>query len=926
MIKAFEASLVPNNETLLQAKNYLESIKSCNDVIQSSLSIALSSSPLEIRQVSVIYLKNLTKVWKDSRRDFIIPEADKLFLKANIIKCLLFSIPDKIRSQFEEIAFNIAKTDFPWNEIIVQIEECLISKDADLIYAGLSMINQISKVYEQVLNERRNNMKIIVSKFFCLLGSLLESLLTEENETKFRYISLILEIYWTCFYIDLPEEQANIEALQGWLYKCKVILEMPVGDLDRPLVREDEARARDEHPIWVCKKWCSQIIHRFFNRYFNLNYLKDQNRAIGEYFQSTWALPLTELALQSLLKLPSSYIPNSVTNYLLKFITQAFKLSSTQIILNKYNVQIINACILPLLHRKPSDEDLWLNDPIEYIQKENDVGKAYYSSKSSAIDLLITMCENSCLSYFITIMLEIFKSCPSFLVKESLIYAFGCLNKVIKTEKTLLESVEMILFKYALPEFTSPIGFLRSRACWVYSLYADIDYKANEHKETVFNHVCRLMLDPELPVRIEAATSLPKLLDWEVSQSKISTEIKSVLSVYLGLMNEIDFEDLVESLESIVENFSSDIVPFAIELVTNLAQKFVKLASKNSDESAVAATSTLNTLSKIIDILDDRPEDLLKISVELQQVFDYVFTLYGNDYFETGLGLLGSLLYYCPHNSLGNLFKYANLIKLYIIENNKIRDLARDFIEEIFAPLANYLKKYKTLSKENIGIFIEISSVLALQGYQETVTGCKIFMAILENIPLDISILKLVLLNSYPVYTAQDSKKIKMLFVQILFISFWRAPEFTLSYLNSLACFENIFKFISENYIYIKEEIPLIQAIFGMSSLLSISNNLPEYKELFIQIYHIVLHLFHKLTSKKNTAKPYGQEPEYLSMLNKLKNAENEEYLDEFGAEMYESLFEGCEVKGYLKKSLEKFSYEIALTPEEHNIINYAFK
>ena len=78
---------------------------------------------------------------------------------------------------------------------MIQIEGNLDSGNADTIYAGLSMINQISKVYEQVLNERRNNMKIIVARFFKRLEILLESLLTEENNTKFRYISLILEIY-----------------------------------------------------------------------------------------------------------------------------------------------------------------------------------------------------------------------------------------------------------------------------------------------------------------------------------------------------------------------------------------------------------------------------------------------------------------------------------------------------------------------------------------------------------------------------------------------------------------------------------------------------------------------------------------------------------------------------------------------------------
>ena len=381
LLRAFEASLVPDNETLQQASSYLESIRSTDNVIQSALQIALSNQSLEIRQISVIYLKNLTKIWKDNRRGYTLPAADKDFLKAHIIDCLVFSIPDKIRAQFEEIAFNMAKVDFPWDQIMIQIEGNLDSGNADTIYAGLSMINQISKVYEQVLNERRNNMKIIVARFFKRLEILLESLLTEENNTKFRYISLILEIYWTCFYIDLPEEQSNIQALQAWLIKCKIILEMPMGELELQVNDEDEERIREQNPKWQCKKWCSQIIHRFFNRYFNVFYLKDQNKFIGEYFQANWAIPLSELALGMLLKISTSFVSNLVVNYLLKFIGQAFKLKATYDILNQFSDQIIRLVILPLLIRKPSDEELWQNNPNEYIRKEADIGRAYYSSK-----------------------------------------------------------------------------------------------------------------------------------------------------------------------------------------------------------------------------------------------------------------------------------------------------------------------------------------------------------------------------------------------------------------------------------------------------------------------------------------------------------------------------------------------------------------
>ena len=505
------------------------------------------------------------------------------------------------------------------------------------------MISQISKVYEQVLNERRNYMKTIVSKFFTQLDYLLGSLISEENSSKFRYISLILEIYWTCFYIDLPEEQASIQALQGWLYKCKAILEMPMGELEQPVVSEEESRLRDLDPKWQCKKWAAQILHRFFNKYFSTAYLKDHNKLIGEYFQGTWAVPLSELVLNLLLNISKAYVPNAVANYLLKFVAQAYKLPSTREILNKFNIQIINQVILPLLSMKHSDEELWRENPIEYIRREADLSRAYYSSKSSAVDLLVVMCEQSCLQFFLTSMVQCFQNSPDLLTKESLLFAFGSLSKAIKSDKSFVEHAEHLLFTYVLQEFGSSVGFLRSRACWVYSRFVFIQYTIPTHQDSVLTHMCKLMLDSELPVRIEAAVGLPKLLSWDLACAKITPEIQNVLAVYLELMTQIDSEDLVEALEDVVAVFAVEIVPFALDLSKRLIAAFLAMIGKEVvEQSVMAATTTLSTLGKIIDTLDDRPQDLVTISYELQPVFELILNTHGSEYFECTISLLTS--------------------------------------------------------------------------------------------------------------------------------------------------------------------------------------------------------------------------------------------------------------------------------------------
>jgi hypothetical protein len=53
----------------------------------------------------------------------------------------------------------------------------------------------------------------------------------------------------------------------------------------------------------------------------------------------------------------------------------------------------------------------------------------------------------------------------------------------------------------------------------------------------------------------------------------------------LQLLEHYDLENLVTSLESIVDDFAVEIAPFAFELVKHLARLFLKLFSKDVEKA-----------------------------------------------------------------------------------------------------------------------------------------------------------------------------------------------------------------------------------------------------------------------------------------------------------------------------------------------------
>jgi len=42
-----------------------------------------------------------------------------------------------------------------------------------------------------------------------------------------------------------------------------------------PLAAGEEAKTRDDSSTWLAKKWSVQILHRVFQRYNNIHYMKD---------------------------------------------------------------------------------------------------------------------------------------------------------------------------------------------------------------------------------------------------------------------------------------------------------------------------------------------------------------------------------------------------------------------------------------------------------------------------------------------------------------------------------------------------------------------------------------------------------------------------------------------------------------------------
>lgn len=123
-----------------------------------------------------------------------------------------------------------------------------------------------------------------------------------------------------------------------------------------------------------------------------------------------------------------------------------------------------------------------------------------------------------------------------------------------------------MLQQHVFPEFKSPVGFLRSRALWIYGEFATLKYTDENHFNLTINQMYQLLFDTDLPCRLMAGISLQHYLHHDKTLVILKPALKDLLTKYLAIMNEIDNEELVCGLEEIVKRYHEDVEPFAIDL------------------------------------------------------------------------------------------------------------------------------------------------------------------------------------------------------------------------------------------------------------------------------------------------------------------------------------------------------------------------
>uniref|UniRef100_A0A673FZ50 Importin-7-like n=1 Tax=Sinocyclocheilus rhinocerous TaxID=307959 RepID=A0A673FZ50_9TELE len=578
---------------------------------------------LPVRQAGVIYLKNMvTQHWSEGDNANTegptsnIPEEDRQFIRDHIVEAIIQS-PERLRVQLTTCIHHMIKHDYParWTAIVDKIGFYLQSDNSGCWLGILLCLYQLVKNYEYKKPEERQPLVAAMQIFMPMLKDRFVQLLPDQSNDSALVQKQIFKILYALFQYNLPLELINRQILTEWMEILKTVVDRDVPP-EALQVDEDE---RPELPWWKCKKWALHILARLFERYGSPGNTTKEYTEFAELFLKGYAVAAQQVLLKVLYQYKEKqYVAPRVLQQTLNYINQGIAHAVTWKNLKPHIQGIIQDVVFPLMCYTDSDEELWQEDPYEYIRMKFDVFEDFISPTTAAQTLLFTACNKrkevlqKSMGFCYQILTD--PACDP-RKKDGALHMIGSLAEILLKRKIYKDQMEFMLQNHVFPLFRSELGYMRARACWVLHYFCEVKFKIDQNLQTALE-LTRLCLinDNEMPVKVEAAIALQVLIsNQEKAKDYITPHIRPVMQALLQIVRETENDDLTNVIQKMICEYSEEVTPIAVEMTQHLAMTFNQVIQTGPDEEggddkAVTAMGILNTIDTLLSVVEDHKE------------------------------------------------------------------------------------------------------------------------------------------------------------------------------------------------------------------------------------------------------------------------------------------------------------------------------
>ncbi|TYG55111.1 hypothetical protein ES288_D09G245600v1 [Gossypium darwinii] len=812
LVVVLQAALNPNPAERKAAEQSLNQFQYTPQHLVRLLQIIVDNNcDMAVRQVASIHFKNfIAKNWAplDPNEQQKFLQSDKDMVRDHIL-VFVTQVPPLLRVQLGECLKTIIHADYPeqWPRLLDWVKHNLQDQQ---VYGALFVLRILARKYEFKSEEERTPVHRIVEETFPHLLNIFNRLVQIDKPALevADLIKLICKIFWSSIYLEIPKQLLDPNLFNAWMMPFLNVLERPVPLEGQPV----DPELRKSWGWWKVKKWTVHILNRLYTRFGDLKLRNPENRAFAQMFQKNYAGKILEchLNLLGVIRV-GGYLPDRVTNLILQYLGSSISKNSMYTLLQPQIDVLLFEIVFPLMCFNDNDQKLWEEDPHEYVRKGYDIIEDLYSPRTASMDFVCELVrkrgkEN--LQKFIQFIVEIFKRYDEAPVeykpyrqKDGALLAVGALCDKLKQTEPYKSELEHMLMRHVFPEFRSPVGHLRAKAAWVAGQYARINFSDQNNFRLALHSVVSGLCDPELPVRVDSVFALRSFVEACRDLNEIRPILPQLLDEIFKLMNEVENEDLVFTLETIVDKFGEEMAPFALGLCQNLAAAFWRCMNTSEaddeadDPGALAAVGCLRAISTILESVSRLPQLFVQIEPTLLPIIRRMLTTDGQEVFEEVLEIVSYMTFFSPTISL-------EMWSLWPLMIEALADWAIDFFPNILVPLDNYISRgtahFLTCKEPDYqqSLWNMISSVMADKNLEDNdiEPAPKLIEVVFQNCRGQVDHwVEPYLRITLDRLRRTEKSRLKCLLVQVIANSVYYNAVLTLSILNKLCVTTEVF-------------------------------------------------------------------------------------------------------------------------------------
>ncbi|KAF9493565.1 ARM repeat-containing protein [Pleurotus eryngii] len=735
--------------------------------------IAADSVDPAIRQACTVWLKNriITHYNPDKSTDRVpIAHSDRQSLKAAIFP-LLSAVPSHgITAQLSNTLKTLVINDYPdnWPGLLAEVKRLLASSEVREVHAGcvasLEIVRafrfrQKSDILSGIVVELMPSLVQIATQMLQSVSSASSNINPSSQEIP-TMLHLILKTYKTSIIVNLSTHQQSADSLVPWGQLLFAVINFEVPQVAVPA--DEEERERCEW--WKVKKWAYGILFRLFHRFGNPSQLpstmKKEYKTFADHFVTMFAPEILNIYLRQVELFVSgrAWLSKKCQYQIFQFFTECVKPKSTWKLLKPHFESLVSSFVFPQLSFTTAKEELWTNDPVDFVRTSVDEYENYATPVSSATTFLFSLVSNRTKTTLMPILAfvnTVLKSNPPPAQRFGVLNMTAALVPFIMRHPKIKLNMEQFVLQHVTNEFSAPEPYLRAIACEIIGTLtkSGLEWSNDANLDVHFRAVANALDDAEFPVRVQAALALTQLVvAHESVRTAVAPQVGKVIQDLLKLSDDTDLDILNRSMEVMVEQFQTELLPVAAQLTARLCESYLRLCKEIAsqeetgtqhvdleslpevdEDKTFAAMGVSKTISTVISSIESSPEILAQVQEVVIPVI--MFTLQNKllDLFDNAFDLVDSLTFKSRAISPNMWPIFEETYKLFKAE-------AVDFLDEMLPSLDNFVSFGVDMFKSRpdyrqMVLDIYATAMTSPQlGENDRVNGSKLAESILLNL------------------------------------------------------------------------------------------------------------------------------------------------------------------------------------------------